>query len=233
MLSNECKEISSDFEGKSFIFKTKKICEEICSLKSCHIRDCKPPCKPSLSQHDGSCPTCSCPEDSFRACPELACKNTCSAGFKIDQYGCSTCECNKRLMPDECYLNPVPGHCKAAITRYYYNKSDKTCSPFTYGGCGGNGNNFQTIQDCFDICSESPCAIPMCSDECEFGRVLSKNGCETCKCADRYYCEGVKCAKGYVCVAQDVCKDSRHCKPSFQCHPKGTGKYCVLVFQVF
>ncbi|CAD5113728.1 DgyrCDS2893 [Dimorphilus gyrociliatus] len=220
MSANECKQISFNFQENFNVFKTKNICEKTCTIqKPCPPMDCSYPCKVN-TQHE--CPTCECPNTKFRLCSDLICQNLCPAGFKIDQYGCETCQCKEQSMPDKCYLAAEMGRCEAAMKRYYYNKNDKTCYPFTYGGCGGNGNNFKTISECFDSCVESPCAIPMCTEECEFGRVLSKEGCETCKCADKYYCENVECAKNFVCVAQDLCADAHNCRTSFQCHPVGT-----------
>lgn len=36
----------------------------------------------------------------------------------------------------------------------YYNKTDGTCNRFHYGGCDGNGNRFETEQECQNVCSE-------------------------------------------------------------------------------
>lgn len=53
---------------------------------------------------------------------------------------------------DVCLLPPVTGNCKAAIPRYYFNKCTGACEEFTYGGCGGNGNNFSNLIDCQNQC---------------------------------------------------------------------------------
>lgn len=50
---------------------------------------------------------------------------------------------------------PVTGLCRASIPRYYYDVKSKTCEQFTYGGCGGNGNNYLTKEDCEKMCNES------------------------------------------------------------------------------
>lgn len=39
--------------------------------------------------------------------------------------------------------------------RYYYdycNITDQTCKEFVYSGCGGNANNFDNLQACYDKC---------------------------------------------------------------------------------
>ncbi|KAG5201919.1 hypothetical protein MJG53_012052 [Ovis ammon polii x Ovis aries] len=54
--------------------------------------------------------------------------------------------------PDLCQLPQARGPCKAALLRYFYNSTSNACEPFTYGGCQGNDNNFETTEMCFRIC---------------------------------------------------------------------------------
>ncbi|RVE49732.1 hypothetical protein evm_005602 [Chilo suppressalis] len=52
-------------------------------------------------------------------------------------------------------LQPVdPGICYAAKPRFAYSR-DGGCQAFTYGGCGGNDNNFETYEEC-----ERACLVP-------------------------------------------------------------------------
>ena len=46
----------------------------------------------------------------------------------------------------------VVGRCKAAIKRFYFNAATKKCTQFTYGGCEGNANNFDTLEACQQRC---------------------------------------------------------------------------------
>ena len=41
---------------------------------------------------------------------------------------------------------------RAGFTRYYYNPETGRCETFTYGGCLGNGNNFEIADECFRTC---------------------------------------------------------------------------------
>nr|AAA72813.1 trypsin inhibitor [synthetic construct] len=54
--------------------------------------------------------------------------------------------------PDLCQLPQARGPCKAALLRYFYNSTSNACEPFTYGGCQGNNNNFETTEMCLRIC---------------------------------------------------------------------------------
>ncbi|XP_067934265.1 U-actitoxin-Avd3i-like [Watersipora subatra] len=49
-----------------------------------------------------------------------------------------------------CQLPVVPGPCRASIRRWAFR--DGRCVRFTYGGCQGNDNNFQTRSECEERC---------------------------------------------------------------------------------
>ena len=53
---------------------------------------------------------------------------------------------------DNCSLEPEVGTCKGYIPRFFYNSTSNQCEEFIYGGCGGNGNNFLTIDECLQTC---------------------------------------------------------------------------------
>ena len=42
--------------------------------------------------------------------------------------------------------------CKASMKRYYFNHLTKVCMLFTYGGCHGNQNRFETLEECEKTC---------------------------------------------------------------------------------
>ena len=54
-----------------------------------------------------------------------------------------------------CELPPVTGPCRAAFLRWYYNSTAEKCLEFTYGGCMGNANNFDTVINCTKTCAPS------------------------------------------------------------------------------
>lgn len=52
----------------------------------------------------------------------------------------------------KCELNPDPGACNGSITKYYFDKNEKKCKEFIWGGCGGVVP-FDTIEECQKGCS--------------------------------------------------------------------------------
>lgn len=55
---------------------------------------------------------------------------------------------------NRCSLPMEIGFCKAAMPRFYYNSLTGECEKFTYGGCGGNKNNFLTKESCLKECKK-------------------------------------------------------------------------------
>ena len=56
-----------------------------------------------------------------------------------------------------CGLPLVPGNCSFNISshvRFFFNASSGQCQQFDFEGCGSNGNNFETLRECQDICRE-------------------------------------------------------------------------------
>ena len=56
---------------------------------------------------------------------------------------------------DSCSLLPVSGPCSNNTLRWYYNYVVGRCQQFTYGGCDGNQNNFETLDNCLQQCGKS------------------------------------------------------------------------------
>ncbi|GFU13369.1 carboxypeptidase inhibitor SmCI [Nephila pilipes] len=51
-----------------------------------------------------------------------------------------------------CALPADSGICMGPFDRYYFDSTSGECKTFNYGGCGGNLNNFETIEECNEKC---------------------------------------------------------------------------------
>lgn len=52
---------------------------------------------------------------------------------------------------ERCAMEPETGPCYAIITKYYYDKTEKKCNTFTWGGCAGVVP-FNTLEECENSC---------------------------------------------------------------------------------
>ncbi|NXG21092.1 TFPI1 inhibitor, partial [Grallaria varia] len=80
------------------------------------------------------------------------CRKTCVV---TGQYPFSYPPLSSFVFPDFCFQEKDPGICRGYFTRYFYNEEAKSCEAFKYGGCLGNRNNFQSLEECQSTCQES------------------------------------------------------------------------------
>uniref|UniRef100_A0A5S6QET2 BPTI/Kunitz inhibitor domain-containing protein n=1 Tax=Trichuris muris TaxID=70415 RepID=A0A5S6QET2_TRIMR len=120
---------------------------------------------------------------------------------------------------DPCSMHLDAGPCRALLPRYFYNASADLCEPFTYGGCGGNENNFNTLEECQMRCEKSfrngsenddrpivDCRVkgcPPCHD-CSPSNVTCPKG----KRCPEYLCKN-RCGLCEQCTDDGLCVDSR------------------------
>lgn len=73
--------------------------------------------------------------------------------FNTTMYCRHACGAARRYYTKKrCYEEMDVGNCDKQIQRWYYNNRTGTCQPFTYTGCGGNGNNFNSTMYCHHAC---------------------------------------------------------------------------------
>jgi hypothetical protein len=53
---------------------------------------------------------------------------------------------------DACLEPKRVGRCKAHFPRYFFSSKSGRCERFTYGGCDGTGNNFESLTACEERC---------------------------------------------------------------------------------
>ncbi|XP_072309093.1 amyloid beta precursor like protein 2 isoform X2 [Eucyclogobius newberryi] len=51
-----------------------------------------------------------------------------------------------------CTLEAETGPCRASMPRWHFDMSQRKCVRFTYGGCAGNRNNFDSEEYCMSVC---------------------------------------------------------------------------------
>ncbi|KFO27952.1 Tissue factor pathway inhibitor [Fukomys damarensis] len=125
----------------------------------CAMRADDGPCKALMKRFYFNILTFECEEFIYGGCQGNEnrfdsveeCKATCLEEFSPLKK--STLEKGK---PDLCFLEDDVGICRAYITRYFYNNQTRQCEPFAYGGCLGNLNNFESLEEC-----KSTCDLPM------------------------------------------------------------------------
>ncbi|GAA54350.1 Kunitz-type serine protease inhibitor kunitoxin-Tel1 [Clonorchis sinensis] len=57
-----------------------------------------------------------------------------------------------RAVPNYCGYLPDSGPCNFRTRRFYYDKESGDCKEFTYNGCLGNMNNFESKASCKMVC---------------------------------------------------------------------------------
>ena len=57
-----------------------------------------------------------------------------------------------KIFADTCSQKRDAGICPGNVSRFYFDKKLGSCRLFTYGGCGGNSNNFASVDDCVANC---------------------------------------------------------------------------------
>ncbi|CAG7721375.1 unnamed protein product, partial [Allacma fusca] len=55
----------------------------------------------------------------------------------------------------DCFLPKKIGPCRAMVPAFYFDKMLGTCKYFSYGGCQGNANNFDTQEECEELCGKN------------------------------------------------------------------------------
>uniref|UniRef100_A0A914Y7K8 BPTI/Kunitz inhibitor domain-containing protein n=1 Tax=Panagrolaimus superbus TaxID=310955 RepID=A0A914Y7K8_9BILA len=74
------------------------------------------------------------------------------------------------LPNDRCLHPRDDGSCGGQFVRWLWNNENRKCESFAYTGCGGNGNNFASMEECLSICHievAKPEPLPEVENVCE------------------------------------------------------------------
>ena len=85
----------------------------------------------------------------------------------------------------KCLLEPQSGNCRGYIPVYAHDPKTGVCKPFIYGGCGGNVNRFQSLEECQDTCSGGQPDLDDCSATGQCSLVPA--GCCSCEGSKRHF----------------------------------------------
>ena len=66
----------------------------------------------------------------------------------------------------DCRSDPQRGECQKFTPHWFYNETSKRCEQFWYGGCGGNGNNYKTQEECERHCRHADKGTGMITFHC-------------------------------------------------------------------
>uniref|UniRef100_A0A915Q1L3 Uncharacterized protein n=1 Tax=Setaria digitata TaxID=48799 RepID=A0A915Q1L3_9BILA len=107
----------------------------------------------------------------------------------------SSLECRNKCikhrlkLPTDVCQHPIEvGECAGVFPRFAYDLVTNECRPFTYGGCGGNGNNFGSMAECKTKCVREqsvastcpPVDKSLCMEPCIL--FSNRRGCQECTC---------------------------------------------------
>ncbi|XP_074551096.1 tissue factor pathway inhibitor a [Halichoeres trimaculatus] len=129
-----------------------------------------------------------------------------------------------RIFNELCAMKDEPGPCKANKERYFFNVDTGHCEMFEYGGCGGNANNFETVEACEEMCvvsdDKNPCHLPEAPGPCRglATRYFFDTKSQTCK--HFYYggCFGNANNFRRMSECQEKCQNPATTAPEVQSH---------------
>ena len=100
----------------------------------------------------------------------------------------------------KCSEVPDSGPCVAQLKRFYFDIRDGQCHSFVYSGCGGNTNNFKSLEECQRKCSK----LSLIQDQKEPDEKSSEdNSTDTgnfCIFNEKKYELGAKLDIGHNCI---------------------------------
>ncbi|XP_066984826.1 uncharacterized protein [Macrobrachium rosenbergii] len=152
-----------------------RVCKDECLRASCHshpdavcVADPCNDCRVTFYSGTGEKVHCQ------SRCSQPLAKGMCRASFKRYFYNSTADQCQEFIFggclgndnnfddvdecrrdcqnPDICSQPVQAGVCTGGEARWYYNTETRKCEPFLYSGCGGNGNNFRTKNECEARC---------------------------------------------------------------------------------
>ncbi|KAG7203741.1 hypothetical protein KM043_013767 [Ampulex compressa] len=142
-------------------------------------------------------------DDSLEECKQQ--QAACTANIR-------TCDFSKEEAEKICSEPMMKGDCEGNILRAYFDKHTGRCRLFSYSGCNGNRNNFQTGQDCDNVCGNFQKSlqfkgIPSGSQVVESNEQNEERvDCQVSKWSKWSQCEG---CRGYTMSRREILVPAR------------------------
>ncbi|XP_058806520.1 papilin [Phymastichus coffea] len=209
-------------EGNANRFQTEEQCQRLCGIfrnqDICNLPRDQGPCRGVFPKYYYDVTYRACREFTYGGCDGNAnrfstaneCESVCIHHEEPVQTGNATASTDLTICKE-----PVDvGSCSVGnYKRFYYDDEYQTCRAFIYTGCGGNRNNFKTIDSCLKVCLNSipddgqdtkdPCAEAMeyCAQlHCPYGQedYVDSQNCQRCRCVEP--CQSISCSEGHKCA---------------------------------
>lgn len=74
--------------------------------------------------------------------------------FILRKYGITRRLPSTIMNRDACSLKVDLGTCQNFVRKWFFDPGTGGCVAFLYGGCGGNGNRFNSEAECLNACME-------------------------------------------------------------------------------
>ncbi|KAJ8308387.1 hypothetical protein KUTeg_013261 [Tegillarca granosa] len=145
-------------DGNQNNFETKEQCERTCPVEDfCQLAPEKGSCKSRIRRWYYEPSTGKCREFLYGGCKgnsnnfetRESCERICGDEMEITDETTTVAPREE----DVCRMREESGRCRANIPRWFYDYTEGVCKQFTYGGCEGNKNNFETKEQCENFCS--------------------------------------------------------------------------------
>lgn len=131
--------------------------------------------------------------------------------------------------PAVCLLPVETGPCDGAFVRWGWRSSVGACERFSYGGCEGNANNFESPGECLSTCAPAPDRGPVGAPACLVGGLAFPSGAHGID--DPFSCNTCTCFEGQLACTEIHCPEDcpPNRKPETSCAQCGPADGCEVL----